>query len=308
MMPQVSEDTHVLSAMSSQLANAVERAGSALVQVNGRLRHPASGIAYGPELILAADHAVERDEDLAVETGNGRTLGARLVGRDPASDLAVLRVAGLGLESATPAPASPRVGQFALAVGRPAGGELMASLGVVSAVGGPLRTARGGLLEQYIRTDATPYPGFSGGALIDALGAVLGLFTTGLVGGVALAVPVALAWRIADTLARQGHVTRGYLGIGSQPVRIPPAQRAGLARDSGLLIVQVAPDSPAERGGLLLGDILVTLDGQPVDDAEALQALLVGDRVGRSVPVGVIRGRALTTLDVTVGPRGGQAR
>ena len=154
------------------------------------------------------------------------------------------------------------MGQFVLAVGRPGGRELMASVGIVSAIGGPVRT-RGGLLEQYIRTDATPYPGFSGGALIDARGAVLGILTTGLAGGAALAVPAALAWRLAEPLARQGHVPRGWLGIGSQSVRIPAGQRGGGPHATGLLIVELAPDSPAPRGGLLLGDILVTLDGQP---------------------------------------------
>jgi S1-C subfamily serine protease len=162
------------------------------------------------------------------------------------------------------------------------------------------------MLEQYIRTDATPYPGFSGGALVDARGAVLGVLTTGLVGGVALAVPAALAWRLADTLARQGYVTRGWLGIGSQPVRIPPAQRAGREHAAGLLIVEVAPESPAEHAGLLLGDILVALDGRPVADAEDLQALLVGDRVGRPVPVEVLRGGVLTRLEAIVGQRGGR--
>jgi S1-C subfamily serine protease len=303
-MTRITEDTPVLSAMSSQLADAVEWVGPALVQVNGRSRHPSSGTVYAPDLVLAADHAIERDEDLTVETGDGRALGARLAGRDPASDLALLRVAGLGLGPAVPATANPRVGQFALAVGRPSEGELMASIGVVSATGGPLRTARG-LLERYIRTDATPYPGFSGGALIDAGGAVVGLFTTGLVGGVPLAVPVALAWRIADTLARQGYVPRGYLGIGSQPVRIPPGQRAGLTRESALLVVEIAAGSPAERGGVLLGDLLIALDGQPVEDAESLQALLVGERVGRSVPVEVIRGGTRTILLITVGQAGG---
>jgi S1-C subfamily serine protease len=183
----------------------------------------------------------------------------------------------------------------------------MASIGIVSAVGGPVRT-RGGLLEQFIRTDATPYPGFSGGALIDARGAVLGILTTGLAEGAALAVPEALAWPIGETLARQGHVPRGWLGIGSQPVRIPPDQRAGRAHECGLLIVEVVPESPAQRGGLLLGDIVVALDGQPVDDGEALQAHLGGDRVGRVVAVEILRGGAPVALEVTVGQRPGRAR
>jgi S1-C subfamily serine protease len=306
-MTQVADSTHVLSTLSEQFADAVERVGRAVVQVNGRPRRPSSGVVYAPTLVIAAEHAVEREEDLSVETASGPALAARVVGRDLASDLAVLRVPGLGTEPALRTSTPARVGQFALAVGRPGGRELMASIGIVSAVGGPVRT-RGGMLDQYVRTDATPYPGFSGGALSDACGAVLGILTTGLAGGVALAVPGVLAWRLAETLARQGYVPRGWLGIGSQPVRIPAAQRAGREHETGLLVVELAPESPAQRDGLLLGDILVAVDGQAVDDGEALQALLGGDRVGRPVAVQILRGGALVTLEVTVGQRPGRAR
>lgn len=301
-MTQVAAAPDALSTLSDQLADAVERVGRSIVQVNGRPRRPSSGVVYAPTLVLAADHAIEHEEDLTVDTATGPTLSAQLVGRDLPSDLAVLRVPGLGAEPAVGASAPARVGQFVLAVGRPGARELMASIGIVSAVGGPVRT-RGGMLDQYIRTDATPYPGFSGGALIDARGAVLGILTTGLAGGAALAVPAALAWHLAETLARQGFIARGWLGIGTQPVRIPPAQRAGLGHETGLLIVELAAQSPALHGGLLLGDILVTLDGQAVDDGEALQALLGGERVGRPVAVQVLRGGALLTLEVTVGQR-----
>lgn len=306
-MTQVTDTSDTLSTLSDQLADAVERAGRAVVQVNGRPRRPSSGVVYAPTLVLAAEHAIEREDDLTVETASGPPLAAQLVGRDLASDLAVLRVPGLGTEPAQVASMPARVGQFALAVGRPAGRELMASIGIVSAIGGPVRT-RGGMLDQYIRTDATPYPGFSGGGLIDARGAVLGILTTGLAGGAALAVPASLAWRLAEPLARQGYVPRGWLGIGSQPVRIPAGQRAGRGHETGLLIVELAPESPALRGGLLLGDILVTLNGQAVDDGEALQALLGGERVGRTVVIQVLRGGTLVTLEVTVGQRPGRAR
>jgi S1-C subfamily serine protease len=306
-MPPIANGPDTLSALSDQLADAVERAGRAVVQVNGRPRRPSSGIVYAPTLVLAAEHAVEREEDLTVDTAAGPSLAAQLVGRDVASDLAVLRVPGLDAEPAVRASAPARVGQFVLAVGRPAEHALMASLGIVSALGGPVRT-RGGMLEEYIQTDATPYPGFSGGALINARGAVLGLLTTGLAGGVALAVPTTLAWRLADTLARQGFVARGWLGIGSQPVGIPEGQRAGRGHETGLLVVEIAPGSPALAGGLLVGDILVALDGQTVDDGEALQALLGGERVGRPVAVQVVRGGALVTLEVTVGQRPGRGR
>src|SRR5262245_52324689 len=306
-MTPLSESTDTLSTLSDQLADAVEHAGRAIVQVNGRPRRPSSGVVYAPALVLVAEHALERENDLTVETATGPALPAQLVGRDLASDLAVLRVPTLAAEPPPPSSTPARVGQFVLAVGRPGARELMASIGILSAIGGPART-RGGLLEQYIRTDATPYPGFSGGALIDTRGAVLGILTTGLAGGAALAVPVALAWRLADALARQGFVPRGWLGIGSQPVRIPEAQRGGQAPERGLLLVELVPESPAARGGLLLGDILVAVDGRAVDDGESLQALLSGERVGRSIGVQVLRGGTPLTLDVTVGQRPGRGR
>jgi S1-C subfamily serine protease len=159
-------------------------------------------------------------------------------------------------------------------------------------------------LERYVQTDATPYPGFSGGPLINTEGAVLGIMALGLARGVALAVPSEVAWRVAGTLSEHGSVKRGYLGILSQPVHLPAAQRVGLDQRGGLLVVGVEDDSPAGRGGMLLGDILVSLDATPVTDTDELQALLTGDTVGREVSVGVVRGGELQTLRVTVGERG----
>jgi S1-C subfamily serine protease len=303
MMEQPMNDTDLLSAFSNQMADAVERVGAALVLVSGRPRHPASGLLVAPNLVLTADHVIEREEELTIQTADGRTLAAQFAGRDPATDLALLRVADLADEPATMADAPARVGQIVLALGRPSSSGPMASIGIVSAVGGPLRTGRGGMLERYIQTDATPYPGFSGGPLIDAQGTVLGIMTTGLVNGVALAVPAPIAWRIAETLAQQGYVKRGYLGISSQPVPIPEAQRGGQPQERGLLIVRVEEGSPAERGGMLLGDIMVALDGQPVLDTDDVQALLAGDRVGTTVAVLVVRGGALQTLQVQIGQR-----
>lgn len=292
----------LVSALSNQMADAVERIRRSLVTVNGRQRQPASGIIVALNEVLTADHVLERDDDLTIQTDDGRTLAARLVGRDQISDLALLRIDNLGGEIAVQATAPARVGQFVLAVGRPSPGGPMASLGVVSATGGPLRTRRG-MIEQVIQTDATPYPGFSGGALIDTTGAVLGLFTTGLIGGVALALPSSLAWRIAHTLANQGHVRRGFLGISSQPVTIPLGQRAGRTQERGLLIVRVEPDSPASRAGLLIGDILVGIDGIALNDTDDLQSVLSGDRVGATVSAEIIRGGAPMTLQVTIGQR-----
>ena len=302
-MEQATLGTDLLSALSNQMADAVERIGPALVQVNGREGRPASGVVFAPNLVLTADHVLEREEDLTIKTHDGRTLAAAFAGRDPATDLAVLRVADLGLAEAHPAPHPARVGQFVLAVGRPTGEGPLASIGIVSALGGPLRLGQGRTLERYLQTDATPYPGFSGGPLIDTQGGVTGITTTGLVSGLALAIPAELGWRVAGTLAQHGSIKRGFLGISSQPVQIPEAQRAGQAQEFGLLIVRVEPGSPAQQGGLLLGDVLIALDGVTLSDTDDLQALLSGDRVGQAIPVTVLRGGGVQTLQVTVGTR-----
>jgi S1-C subfamily serine protease len=302
-MEQATLGTDLLSALSNQMADAVERIGPALVQVNGREGRPASGVVFAPNLVLTADHVLEREDDLTIKTHDGRTLAAAFAGRDPATDLAVLRVADLGLADAHQAPHPARVGPFVLAVGRPTGEGPLASLGIVSALGGPLRLGQGRTLERYLQTDATPYPGFSGGPLIDTQGGVTGITTTGLVSGLALAIPAELAWRVAGTLARHGSIKRGFLGISSQPVQIPEAQRAGQAQEFGLLIVRVEPGSPAQQGGLLLGDVLLALDGVTLSATDDLPALLSGDRVGQAIPVTVLRGGGVQTLRVTVGAR-----
>ena len=302
-MTQTADTSSLLRALSNQMADAVERIKPALVLVNGRQRQPASGLVYGSDLVLAADHTLEREEDITIQTDDKRTLLAQFVGRDLGTDLALLRVADLGLAAAEAVTETVRVGQLVLAVGRTPEDGPMASSGVVSTVGGPLRTGRGAILERYIRTDATPYPGFSGGPLVDTQGKVAGILTTGLVNGVALAIPMDIATSIADTLAKQGYIKRGYLGISSQFVELPTSQRAGRDQEHGLLIVKVDDTSPAQQGGILVGDILVALDGHQINDAEELQLLLVGDRVGKEIPVEVMRGNALQTLQVTIGQR-----
>lgn len=302
-MKHEEEAMETLRMLSDGLAAVVEQAGPAVVLVHGR-RRPSSGLVYAPEMVLAASHSVEREEDITVGTHDGRTLGARLVGRDPSTDLALLNVEGLAVEAARPAESEARVGQLALAVGRSGrGGGPMVSLGVVGAVGGPLRTRWGVRLERYIRTDASAFPGMSGGALVDARGGVIGVLTTGLARGAALAIPADLAWSAAATLSERGSLRRGYLGILSQPVHLPDAQRGGLDRRGGLLVVGVEDGSPAATGGMMVGDIVVTLDEHPVEETEDLLALLVGERVGKPASVGVLRGGENSTLRITVGER-----
>jgi S1-C subfamily serine protease len=299
------EHTDTLAALSNGMADAVENVATAVVRVNGRRRRSGSGVVFAQNMVLTASHVLEREEDLSVETADGRTLSARFAGRDHSTDLAVLNVGGLDIDPATPAEGDARVGQISLAVGSHSRGEgPRATLGVVSAVGGPVRSRRGPRVERYIQTDATPYPGFSGGPLIDARGDVLGILVSGWGRGAAFAIPADIAWRTAGTLSERGSVKRGYLGILSQPVRLPNGQSLGLTQRGGLLVVGVEDGSPADRGGLIVGDILATLDGQPIEDTEDLLVLLAGDRVGRSVPVKLVRGGELTEVEITVGERG----
>jgi serine protease DegQ len=297
------EPKDTLSALSDGMADAVASVAASVVRVNGRRRRAGSGVVIAQDTVLTASHVLEREEDLSVETADGRTLSARFAGRDHSSDLAVLKVEGLDAEPATPVEGDARVGQISLAVGSPSRGEgPRATLGVVSVVGGPVRSRRGPRLERYIQTDATPYPGFSGGPLIDARGTVLGILVSGWGRGAAFAIPADIAWRTAETLSEQGSVKRGYLGILSQPVRLPDGQNLG--QKGGLLVVGVEDGSPADRGGLIVGDILATLDGQPVEDTDDLLVLLAGNRVGSAVPVKLVRGGELAEVEITVGERG----
>ncbi len=295
--------------LSNRMADAVEKVQRSVVRVNGRRRWPSSGLAYAEDLVLTSSHALEREEDLSVETHDGKTLSAQFVGCDPASDLAVLKAEGLNADAAVAAKEPARVGQLVLTVGRFSSEGPRASFGIVSAVGSSRggrrwsRRGRGTVPEQYIQMDANPYPGLAGAPLIDAEGSVLGVVTTGL-RGATFAVPAEIAWRTAQRLAERGSTRRGYLGILSQPVRLPDGRRTGLTQKGGLLIVRVEDGSPAELGGVIVGDILATLDGQPVEDTDDLLVLLGDDRVGKALPVGVVRGGELKKLEVTIGERG----
>ena len=301
----MSNEKNPLTALSDAMVAAVEKAGAATVMVNARRRLPASGIAFAADQILTADHVVERDEDIQVVLPDGSQLAASVAGRDPGSDLALLRLKSAAAAPAEAASRPAQVGQLVLALGRPSTGGIQASLGVVSAIGDPLRSGRGGLLEQHMRTDAIPYPGFSGGPLVDAAGRVVGINTSGLGHGVSLSIPVSLAWNLAGTLAEHGHVRRGFLGVRSQLVTIPAAQQSALGREqaSGLLLVGVESGSPADKGGLLVGDIVVAIAGQVVTDPDELVASLSGSIVGAPTPLEVLRGGVPATITVTIGER-----
>jgi S1-C subfamily serine protease len=293
---------NIFSELSDAMANAVEQAGKYTVLVDARRRLPASGIAIAKDMILTADHVVERDEDIKVILGDGTESKARLAGRDPGTDIALLKLDSASAVSAEVAKTPAKVGQFVLAVGRTGKDKVESSFGTINSIGGPVRTGRGGMLEKYIKTDFVSYPGFSGGPLINGEGQVYGINTSGFGGGGgAITIPIEIASKIADVLAKDGKIKRGYLGIRSQTVKIPT--EANRKQETGLLIVGLEKDSPAEKGGLIIGDILVGVNGVPVEHHDELFTRLSGDVVGKSTPMDVLRGGKLQVINVTVGER-----
>jgi len=294
------------SDFSTQLADAVQTAAAWTVRVQARRGPPASGIVIAPDLILTADHVVDpqREDQIKLGLPDGTEVAGRVVGRDPATDVAILRATGSTLTAAKAAESEPRVGSLGLVVARP-GTDPQASLGLITGLSGPARTRRGGMLERFIQVDAVLYPGFSGGPLVDPSGNVLGMVTSGLgFGGPSIAIPWSLTSQLADTIGKHGKVPRGYLGVGSQPIALSPAARdlAG-GQERGLLVVQVAEGGPAAAAGFLQGDIMVRLDGSGVTNADDLQGLLSPNRVGSQVTASVVRGGELKDLTVTVGTR-----
>lgn len=297
--------TEVLRSLSDALAATVEAAGPAIVRVEARRRLPASGILWSDDgVIVTAHHIVERGDNIGVGLPDGQTVTAALVGRDPTTDLAVLRAQATGLTPATWAsPDDLRVGHLVLALGRP-GKTVQATLGIVSALSDDgWRSPAGGELDRYLQTDVVMYPGFSGGPLVDGTGQVIGLNTSALLRGVSLTVPAPTVRRVVETLLAHGRVRRGYLGIGAQPVRLPASLTEHLGQETGLLLMSVEPASPAEQAGLLLGDTIVALDDQPMRHLDDLLGLLSGDRVGKSVPVRLLRGGQLQEMQVVIGER-----
>lgn len=295
-----------LQQFSEALAALVERTAPAVVRVDGRRRGAASGVAWSTDVVVTAHHSLDRDEDVGIGFADGTTATATLAGRDPGTDLAALRVAGGGLEAASWADANGvKVGHLVLAVSRP-GRSVQATVGMVSAVADAWRTPSGGKVDRYLQTDLALHPGFSGSALVDPAGRVRGVNTAGLLRGTATAVPAATVRRVVESLLAHGEVRRGYLGIGAQPVPLPAdvEQRTGQA--AALLVSSVQPDSPAARAGLMLGDVLMALDGHALGHPADLLPLLDEDRIGATVRARLLRAGEVREVEVVLGTRGGR--
>ena len=295
--------TGTLASLSDSLAEAVASAGPSVVRVEGRRRLPASGIVWSADgVIVTAHHVLERD-DITIGLPDNDTATATLVGRDPTTDVAVLRIEAKGLTTPTWADLNAlRVGHLALALGRP-GQSVRATLGIASAVGKSWRTPGGGQVDTFLQTDAAMYPGFSGGPLVDASGHFLGLNTTALLRGINVAVPQTTLRRVVESLLAHGRVRRGYLGVGAQSARLPETLANEIKQETGLLLVSIETGSPAEQYGLLMGDTVVSLDGEPVRQLDDLLTLLGSERLGKTVPVRVIRGGQIQEITVTVGEK-----
>lgn len=297
--------SELMGNVSEGWIQAADRAAACTVLVDARKRLPGSGVVFSSNMILTADHVVEREENIRILLGDGSVHVATLGRRDPANDLALLRLEEAVLTLPEAAEREGRVGQPALAVARPGPDGIQVGWALISAIGGPVRTMRGGLLRRFFQLDATPFPGFSGGALVDLNGRLLGINTSGLAGGTFLSIPVAVAWEIGDILARHGRIRRGYLGIRSQPVEIPPALQQSLNRvqERGLLLVGVEENTPAAAAGLMVGDILTALNAQPLNDPEDLVSVLSADVVGKVVTLELLRGGQKVEKQATVGER-----
>lgn len=294
----MAEQFHVLS---QGMADVARTAGNAIVQVNARRRVPASGIIWSEQGIVVTAHHVVRSDDVELTFSDGTRASAELVGRDPSTDLALLRTGKTELQAASWSD-DFAVGHLVLALARP-GRTVQATLGVVSALDGSWRTPTGGQIDRYVQTDVLMYPGFSGGGLVDSVGQFIGLNSSALRRGASITVPASTLRSVVETLLAHGHVRRGYLGVSTQAVRLPDTIAEQVGQKTGLLIVSVEDGSPAGEGGLVLGDTIVGLDGLTVQSHDDLVAALSGERVGQKVPVRIVRGGELRDLNVTVGER-----
>lgn len=312
MSTQVSAQT--LAAFSDDLAHLVERVGASVVALQARRSYPASAVLLEPGVVATAAHTLRREDGITAVLADGSASPATLVGVDPGTDVAVLRLEsaqGATLESSRGTPiefgdaAAVRTGHFVIAVSRGTDGSLSASAGIVARTGGEWRTWRGGHIDRLVQLDGGLWAGFSGGPVVDARGGVIGIGTSALSRGRAVVIPGSVLKRVSAQLLARGHVSHAYIGAAVQSVEVPEALRGslGISQSHGLIVISTVPQGPADGAGIALGDTLLTLDGKPLADVDDLKAALGADRIGKSVAVSLIRAKQLVNVEVVIAER-----
>ena len=305
-METISETNKTLQALSRDLADAVEGASSSVVAINARRHLSSSGVWWADGVVVTAGHTIRRTEDISVILPRGQTVPATLVGADPATDLAVLKIDTADL---SPPPLGDtlqlKVGNIVLALGRGAQKGVNATLGIIGVLSGPWHTWRGALIDQYIGLDLVLHPAAAGGPLIDSRGRVLGINTAGLSRSVGLTVPVSTVNRVVAQLRQKGQIVRGYLGLGMHPIPLPQDLKSALnlSADSGLIVVSVAAEGPGSKAGILFGDVIIALQGKPVSSLRDLQNFLQPEFVGKEISVSIIRGGKSVDVKMHIGER-----
>jgi S1-C subfamily serine protease len=292
--------------LSNALEQMTERAARSAVAVHTEARGSSSGVVWRPGVIVTAEHALRRDEEIQVTLPDGRVVPAVLGGRDSPTDLAVLKCAEAGAalpEFSDVALLKP--GSITLVVGRTRASGPVAALGVVSLVAPERRTWTGAALAPYIRLDVGLQPTAVGGVVIDARGHASGVATTKFARFGAIAIPAHTVSAVVDTLLEKGHIPRGYLGVGLQPVRLPEALRQSLQRNekTAAIVLDVELNGPAHKAGIVIGDILISLGGRQVAQLEDIQSQLHGEVIGKRVAVKFIRGGAIQEVSILIGER-----
>jgi len=297
--------------LSNALAQATAGAAANVVAVHAEARGSASGVVWRSGIIVTAEHALRRDEEIHATLPDGRVVPAPLAGRDPSTDLAVLKCAEASNGVSTFGDAAAlRPGSLTLVVGRTRASGPVAALGVVSLVAPERRTWTGAALSPYIRLDVGLQPTAIGGAVVDAQGRIVGIATPRFARFGAIAIPAPAVDRAVDTLLKKGHIPQAYLGVGLQPVRLPDALRQSLQRNekTAAIVLEVEPESPAHKAGIVIGDILVTLAGHQIARLEDVHSQLHGEAIGKPLALKFVRAGAAQEVNVVVGerPRGGE--
>ena len=291
--------------LSNNLAEIVAQSGGAVVAIKTDRRFAPSGIHWRKGIIVTSDESLQSYDGISIVLENGHTVPVTLLGRDPSTDVAVFKLEDRDIPVATIGEtATLKVGHIVLAVARSIEGDVRSTMGTASVITGSWQSMSGGTIDRLIRPDITFNPGFAGGALVDAAGNVVGMNTSGR-RGKALTIPAETVDRVVEQLTTKGRIVRGYLGVGMQTVCLPQYLVAmlDLSTRQGVTLVNVEPNSPADRAGMLWGDVLVTLDGISVGDPGNVRGILDRDRIGKTIPAQLVRGGNLVEVSVTIGER-----